>query len=140
MPHAPAMGRRCAVEWDGGDDGAASRTAHYRVTNASGEERSGGSLETFGQIRRDAADDEGSEVVARLDHIEGNSLGGDRRNHAAGSAGAALVRGAFAKVGLAGVRMSDMRLGRTRVSSVSVNMTGRIEGVVIVKDGGGVIV
>ena len=111
------------------------QTAHYRVTNASGEERSGWSLWTFAHVRRDTAGDERSEAVGQLDLIEGDRLRRDCSAHAAGRACAALVQRAVRKVGLAFVRMSGVHLVQAGVS-----VTGRIDGVMIVRDSMGVIV
>ena len=112
------------MERDGGDDGAAPATAHYRVTDASGEERSRGSLQTFAHVRGDAAGDERSEAVTQLDRLKGECLRRDCRAHAAGSTGAALVQRAFSGVAFAVVRVSDTGHVRTRVICVSVTMTG----------------
>jgi len=120
MLRAPAMAGD--TRWNGtaGMTVRRRRTAHYRVTNASGEERSGWSLETFGHVRRDAAGDEGSEVISQLDRIESDGLRRDCRTNAAGSTGAALVQRAFDEVGFADVRVSDTGLVRIRLGGVVV--------------------
>lgn len=100
--------------------------AQYRVTNASSEEQSRGSLDTLRHIRSDTARNEGSEEVGQLDRVEEDSFGRNDGAHAARSARAALVDHAFAEVGLvmAGVVGINMPV-LTRIGHVRMNIACR---------------
>jgi hypothetical protein len=105
MPDGPAWGRYGGRAGQRGRQCCAGKPACYRVTNASGEERSRGSLKTLRHIRSERARDEGSERVSQLDRNERDRLGRNNGAYAARGTDAALVRDAFVLSGLVSVRM-----------------------------------
>ena len=124
----------CAMERDDGDDGRAPARALHRVTDASGEEGSGWSLETLGHVRRDTAGAQRSIEVGLLDRSEGNRLRRNRGPNAARRASAALVQGGLGGVGLSPVCMVGAGLMTTRISHVSLILRCRLGVTVIIRD------
>ena len=114
----------CAVERDSGDDEAAPDGALYGVTDASGEEGSGWSLETLGHIRRHAAGDEGSGLTGQLDRAKNSDLRGNCRADTARCTSAAFVQSVLRQVTSAFVRMTDVGMIGIHIGGVIMNSHG----------------
>ena len=117
------MAGECAVERDGGNGGRAPARALFRVTDASGDEGSGWSLQTLDHGRRDTANHEGSEAVSQFDRGENEVLRRHGCARAARGTGAAFVQAALGNHRLACGRVIDgARMGMSKALPHSISV------------------
>jgi hypothetical protein len=89
-------------------DGCAPTTARYRVTDASVEEESRGSLETLPHVRIERPRDEGGETVGQFRRTERKRFGRNNGADAARGTYAALMDYASSVAGISETRMVFM--------------------------------